>query len=138
MIVITNCRSSSPNCDDLRNRIRRRRRWYGGRRSMRLTWACGTQRRVAATRWAHLGVACARLPDGVRPATMTAAARRGAADEHPVHFWSSGSQCWAPAQGKFQISIKGRFTLWTMKLSQCDPRAVYTMDHGHPKLVIGC
>jgi hypothetical protein len=55
MIVITNCRSSSPNRDDLTNRMRRRHREYGGRRSMQLTWACGTQRRVATMRWAPCG-----------------------------------------------------------------------------------
>ena len=55
VIVITNCRSSSPNRDDSTNRMRRRHRAYGGRRSMQLTWTCGTQRRVATMRWAPSG-----------------------------------------------------------------------------------
>lgn len=68
MIVITNCRSSSPNCDDLTNRMRRRHRVYGGRRSMQLTWACGTQRRVATMRWAPSGRAL-RTASGRRSAS---------------------------------------------------------------------
>ena len=66
--MITNCRSSSPNRDDSTNRMRRRHRAYGGRRSMQLTWTCGTQRRVATMRWAPSGRAL-RTAGGRRSAS---------------------------------------------------------------------